>query len=314
MNRHYNTSAARQEVDDHWSVLKRSISGRGIAILSDCDPTRFAITAFEDPACFRVTSEEDAEEEVTFMIIGAICSKVLPPILNKPKLRTDQHLRNLRQFVKITGFGSPILEEAQKKIDAIVERFEGHLGHGLVGSIEPKLWEGDVAVDCHARYFTSRHSAPQQKHLPFETLVDPRNILDDLRGNELIHSADNRVEYCTKSFDDEGAPRYDPCDPSLFKEGDIVEAAITFVCVPVKGGEYKFITTLRALALLSSSQREEAEDARMKEQQRTAFTGPVKRTLKRRLVFASSQSTKVQKTSQQGANETVSADCQMEVE
>jgi hypothetical protein len=39
-------------------------------------------------------------------------------------------------------------------------------------------------------------------------------------------------------------------DPASFRIGDIVEAQISFVGVPVRGGKVRMMTVLRALALL----------------------------------------------------------------
>jgi hypothetical protein len=39
-------------------------------------------------------------------------------------------------------------------------------------------------------------------------------------------------------------------DPTVFRNGDIVEAQVSFVGVPLKENKVKFMTVLRALALL----------------------------------------------------------------
>lgn len=48
--------------------------------------------------------------------------------------------------------------------------------------------------------------------------------------------------------------RYKEMDPTRFKIGDIVEAQISFVGVPLKGGKAKMMTVLRALTLLDCKQ------------------------------------------------------------
>lgn len=50
--------------------------------------------------------------------------------------------------------------------------------------------------------------------------------------------------------------RYSALQPSQFKEGDIVEATVAFIAYPSGPHSYKLVTTLRALALVSSQFRE----------------------------------------------------------
>jgi len=44
--------------------------------------------------------------------------------------------------------------------------------------------------------------------------------------------------------------RHDRTDPTKFKIGDIVEAQVSFVGVPLKGGKVRMMAVLRALTLL----------------------------------------------------------------
>lgn len=48
--------------------------------------------------------------------------------------------------------------------------------------------------------------------------------------------------------------RYRRMDPTKFKTGDLVEAQVSFVGVPLKGGGTKMMTVLRALTLLDCQQ------------------------------------------------------------
>jgi hypothetical protein len=41
--------------------------------------------------------------------------------------------------------------------------------------------------------------------------------------------------------------------PASFRVGDIVEAQVSFVVVPLKDNKYKMVITLRALAILNAS-------------------------------------------------------------
>jgi hypothetical protein len=47
--------------------------------------------------------------------------------------------------------------------------------------------------------------------------------------------------------------RYSPIAPVLFREGDIVEAQLTLMLVPLKGGQFKMTAVLRCLTLLDST-------------------------------------------------------------
>lgn len=57
------------------------------------------------------------------------------------------------------------------------------------------MYEGHVAIDIHARYFTQRKNAPNEQNLPFADGVDPDGTLAGLRKHDLIHGPDNKVSY-----------------------------------------------------------------------------------------------------------------------
>lgn len=50
--------------------------------------------------------------------------------------------------------------------------------------------------------------------------------------------------------------RYFDINPTRFQKGDIVELAVSFLCVPIKGGKYKMITSLKTILLLDNTTRE----------------------------------------------------------
>lgn len=56
-------------------------------------------------------------------------------------------------------------------------------------------YEGDEAVDAGARYFTQRKFVPGEHGKPFATGVDPNGLLAAIRGQDLIHGEDNKVDY-----------------------------------------------------------------------------------------------------------------------
>lgn len=47
--------------------------------------------------------------------------------------------------------------------------------------------------------------------------------------------------------------RYERCEPQVFRVGDIVEAQVSLIVIPVKGGRRKMLTVLRSLALIKAN-------------------------------------------------------------
>lgn len=72
---------------------------------------------------------------------------------------------------------------------------------GTMQKWEHSYYEGHIATDFNARYFTNRSNARNEANLPFLEGVDPGGVLAELRGHDLIHGADNQVAYlsCTNS-------------------------------------------------------------------------------------------------------------------
>ena len=46
---------------------------------------------------------------------------------------------------------------------------------------------------------------------------------------------------------------YKIISPAKFREGDIVDAEVTFMLVPIQGGKHKLVGVLRSLTLLEST-------------------------------------------------------------
>lgn len=47
--------------------------------------------------------------------------------------------------------------------------------------------------------------------------------------------------------------RFQPCEPQMFCLGDIVQAQLSFVVVPIKGGHHKMLAVLQSLAMLDGN-------------------------------------------------------------
>lgn len=66
---------------------------------------------------------------------------------------------------------------------------------GTIHKWENSHYEGHIATEFNARYFTNRSNAKNESNLPFLEGVDPDGVLAELRGHDLIHGADNQVAY-----------------------------------------------------------------------------------------------------------------------
>ncbi|KAJ2911807.1 hypothetical protein MD484_g8605, partial [Candolleomyces efflorescens] len=167
------------------------------------------VNFFDNPRCLRMSREaEGGAEEVTVRIPGILCSKTLPPIERPINATSRNHVRKLRQYVKITGLGCDLFEELPAKLEDVHIRFqEAALSQGgrESNSIKPTFspYDSHSTLDMHARYMTERRAAPHLPHSPFATDVDPYHILDALRGANFIHGPDNSVQYLRKTYDDD---------------------------------------------------------------------------------------------------------------
>lgn len=101
----------------------------------------------------------------------------------------------LRQTVRVTGLGVKPFEHSV----AILEQFYDLMKNAVVGKDfipwQTTFYEGMKAVDASARYFTPRKFVPNEPGLPFAIGVDPHGKLADIRGQDLIHGQDNKVDF-----------------------------------------------------------------------------------------------------------------------
>lgn len=94
-----------------------------------------------------------------------------------------------------------------KKVEDVHGRFKETAAHEVLYP-EFKVFEGDYAIDVHARYFTERRYAPNVRHTPFPEDIDPLHILETLRGADFIHGPDNEVQYLKMVRDESDVARY----------------------------------------------------------------------------------------------------------
>ncbi|PPR00611.1 hypothetical protein CVT24_005493 [Panaeolus cyanescens] len=248
------------------------------------------VDKYNNPRSWRlVTNDED--EEVNVRIVGVLCHKDLPPFRAQTEHLKLSEKSRLRQHVKLTGLGLPEFEQGwdivmqiQNKFDSVMR--ERSTGRDELETLEGMRWDGNLVVDLHNRYFTYRSRAGAEKDIPFTPDVDPIHVLEDAKGADLVHLTDNSVHYLRKKTGEKGEVKYVKFPPQNFKSGDIVEATYSFVAFPQTGQgkviKYRLRMVLRALTLMSSVLREEADEKRATEKQKRAYQMQPKAQLKRK--------------------------------
>ncbi|KAJ2919911.1 hypothetical protein MD484_g399, partial [Candolleomyces efflorescens] len=172
---------------------------------------------------------------------------------------THNSIRNLRQYVKITSFGSETFQEAHDQIERLRKRLQTQTVDEQVLPINFVPHEGSPCIEAHARYFTDRNLVPYEKRQPFGEFVDPFHVLADMKPDSFIHGQDNKVDYLERTTDRIGCVRHVPMDPGALRAGDIVEIAFCCVAVPIKEKRRLMFLNLRAVTLLDDSVRKAAE-------------------------------------------------------
>jgi hypothetical protein len=110
----------------------------------------------------------------------------------------------LRQGLSITGLGTPTFEDAISSAQEIYELFERQFSEGTLENWTPSKFRGQLALDMSNRYFTPKKDAGGMEHIPFDRLVDPCGILEEMALSGYIHGEENIVQYFTRETDDQG--------------------------------------------------------------------------------------------------------------
>ncbi|KAF8236765.1 hypothetical protein L208DRAFT_1250718 [Tricholoma matsutake] len=201
----------------------------------------------------RQGNDETAKEEVIFTIQGIIKAKDLPPVMAKPR---SYRYKYLHQSITLTGLGSPTFSSALSAVKTIYDCFDRQFEeHTLDPWTESEVADGiPESIDLSNRYFTPATEAGGMKDTPFLPGIDPKGILQSMgqgdRTLSFVHTKDNQVHYFSTCRLNEGARKYENCEPQMFWAGDIVQAQVSFVAIPVKGGKCKLLSMLCSLALL----------------------------------------------------------------
>ena len=101
----------------------------------------------------------------------------------------------IRQGVTLTGLSTDPFSKATSTCDAIYAMLLTHFPDGSMINWENTMYEGHIATNFSARYFTNRNLARNEVNLPFGDGVDPNGVLANVRGQDLIHGPDNQVTY-----------------------------------------------------------------------------------------------------------------------
>ncbi|KAM6491802.1 hypothetical protein JOM56_012661 [Amanita muscaria] len=172
---------------------------------------------------------------------------------------SSKQWKYLRQAVGLTGLGNPNFESSVKGLINIYAMFNRFVpADKLQANTSVDVYGEHSTINCSNRYFSSRKDHPSSKHIPFSKNVDPKGILTRAVGSVYFQTEDNVVSYYERSQESNGAINYKPIPPVLFREGDVVEAQITMMLVPLKGGQFKLTAVLRCLTLLDSTYSRES--------------------------------------------------------
>jgi len=112
-----------------------------------------------------------------------------------------------RQGVSITGAGTAIFNDATKAAQEIYAQFYHQFPDKKLEAWSMGTYAGHPALDVTNRYFTPKRDAPEMQHIPFNNVVDPRSILEDMARAGYIHGEDNNVLYYICHVNEQGERR-----------------------------------------------------------------------------------------------------------
>ncbi|EAU86577.2 hypothetical protein CC1G_07773 [Coprinopsis cinerea okayama7 len=295
MDEFYNIDSGVRALNTMLITRKEEVAAKedsqGVDWLSDSkilDDSRFEFVAVENPKSWILgkKGEDGSVEEAVFRVPGILCGKDLPPIqghsTSKSLLRGRRYMR---QHVKITGFGDPTFQAAFERIEEAYLKLNGSLKDGLLEGWGPATFNNHTAIEANTRYFTHVSAVGDRQKVPFSRFVDPDGVLASLAQNEFVHTEDNEVQYLERLHDMD--PKFRAVSPTVFKDGDIVEATIAFVGIPTKNRTVKFLVTLKAIVLLDQKERDRAAILRMRSKynQFGGEPGSTAQTIMKRKIF-----------------------------
>jgi hypothetical protein len=110
------------------------------------------------------------------------------PILEKKRFY-------IKQAVTLTGLSTAAFDRASSVCEEIYRKMSNSFPDGQINHWQNAAYEGHLATNFTARYFTSRKDAKHEANLSFLEGVDPDGVLEALRRHDLIHGPDNQVTF-----------------------------------------------------------------------------------------------------------------------
>lgn len=101
----------------------------------------------------------------------------------------------LRQGVTLTGLGCEAFETAVMGIVQVHDLIGSTMGEGMLEQWQPGDYLTHLAVNLSNRYFTPIRDCPCLQPIPLGDTVDPRGIMKQLAGPDLVHTQENKVNY-----------------------------------------------------------------------------------------------------------------------
>ncbi|KAK7027412.1 hypothetical protein VNI00_015248 [Paramarasmius palmivorus] len=139
--------------------------------------------------------------------------------------------RHIKQRVLLTGFNTETFATALIGL----ERVDSHLRLNIREDIPQPLRTSPTGfqqvVEIANRYFTSKRMADPEDQIRIPAYVDPKGILDSIKGENLSYTSENQVEYYERITSDGSNHRFITTSPARLNEGDIVEVQFTIALV-----------------------------------------------------------------------------------
>ena len=168
----------------------------------------------------------------------------------------------------ITGAGLPRFNDAVLALRTIESVFSREFREDQLETYQSSTHHNYPSIEASNRYFSTRKDIPSNDFLHLPTTIDPRGYLKELQYQDLIYTADNVVEY----YEAKGTSSVQLCqsstwliqciddrmvafDPAKFRLGDIVEAQLSFMAIPVRN-KYRMRVILRSIALVNNEYSE----------------------------------------------------------
>ncbi|KAK7018721.1 hypothetical protein VNI00_018281 [Paramarasmius palmivorus] len=199
---------------------------------------------------------EGVEEELVFTIQGIILQCDLPPIV-RPFPRSVSPI-HLQQRILLSGFNTTTFADALQGLNHVDNILRLNVRDDSPPKSTPHKY-GYPSIEITNRYFTSKRLANEEDHIGIPLDIDPNGILEGLRGDSLVYTADNAVQYYQRQLVN-GGQQFKPVKPAHIKKGDIVEVQLTVTLVESRTGKgkntrHQYLTrlVLRSITQLDST-------------------------------------------------------------